>query len=245
MASAAKKTYITPEEYLARERLAEFKSEYYDGQIYPMNESPQGMPGTTRPHNLIAGNLYREISIQFKERPCEAYISDIRVRVEATGLYTYPDVVVVCGEPQFGDDSLDTLLNPNVIVEVLSPSTEAWDRGGKFAHYRRLESMSDYVLVSQDKVLVEHYTRQGDKWLLTRSGESPRRLAPSRVDRLRGEIARYLRQSLVRQRRARSRQRPERPPARGADHARRLRARVGAEWDLGRILRPRQQGIFL
>jgi Uma2 family endonuclease len=167
MVSVAKKTYITPEEYLARERLAEFKSEYHDGQIYPMNEPPQGMAGTSRPHNLIAGNLHGEIRNQFKGRPCEAYFSDIRVRVQATGLYTYPDVIVVCGEPRFVDESLDTLLNPNVIVEVLSPSTESWDRGGKFVHYRRLESLRDYVLVSQDKILVEHFTRQGDRWLLT------------------------------------------------------------------------------
>ena len=126
------------------------------------------MSGASREHNLIAGNILRETGSQLKDRPCEVYVSDmVRVGVNPTGLYTYPDVVAVCGEPDFEDSELDTLLNPTLIVEVLSPSTEAYDRGEKFAHYRRLVSLREYVLVSQDRVCVERYVRQGDGWLLT------------------------------------------------------------------------------
>jgi len=160
MASAALKKRFSPEEYLALERKAGFKSEYHDGFI-------TAMAGTSREHNLITLNLGGEVRSQLKDRPCEAYVSDMRVYIDRTGLYTYPDVVVVCGEPQFLDDSVDTLLNPTMIVEVLSPTTEDYDRGKKFLHYRRLPSLREYVLVSPDRVLVERYTRQGDDWLLT------------------------------------------------------------------------------
>jgi len=160
MASAAFEKRFSPEEYLALERKADFKSEYHDGFI-------TAMAGTSREHNLIALNVGGEIRSQLKDRPCEAYKSDMRVYINRTGLYTYPDVVAVCGEPRFQDDEVDTLLNPTMIVEVLSPTTETYDRGTKFLHYRRLPSMREYVLVSQDEVLVERFTRQGDDWLLT------------------------------------------------------------------------------
>jgi Uma2 family endonuclease len=160
MSSAAVKTRYTPEQYLALERKAPFKSEYHDGGIHAMS-------GASREHNLASGNIFREISTQLKDRSCEVYINDMRVRVNPTGLYTYPDVVAVCGEPDFEDSELDTLLNPTLIVEVLSPSTEAYDRGEKFANYRRLVSLREYVLVSQDRVCVERYVRQEDEWLLT------------------------------------------------------------------------------
>jgi Uma2 family endonuclease len=160
MSSVAAKTRFTPEQYLALERKAEVKSEYFDGDI-------RAMAGTTRVHNLIAGNIYRVVSSRLLDRPCEVYFSDIRVHVGPARTFTYPDVVVVCGEPQFKDAELDTLLNPIVIVEVLSPSTEADDRGRKFASYRRLASLQEYVLVAQDRACVERYTRQGDEWLLT------------------------------------------------------------------------------
>lgn len=160
MASAAAKTRYTPEQYLALERKAEFKSEYFDGFI-------EAMSGTTRLHNLVAGNLLREIGNQLKGRPCEVYTADMRVRVSPTGLYTYPDVVAVCGEPRFLDGEFDTLLNPTLIVEVLSPSTEAYDRGGKFAHYRRLESLREYALIAQDRACVERFARRDEGWVLT------------------------------------------------------------------------------
>jgi Uma2 family endonuclease len=159
MPSAAAKSRCTPEQYLALERKSPIKHEYYDGEIF-------AMAGASREHNLIAGNFYAEIRAQLRHRPCEVYMSDMRVLVSRTGLYTYPDIVAVCGEPQFQDSEVDTLLNPNLIVEVLSPSTEAYDRGRKFGHYRRLESLKEYVLVDQEQVRVERYTRQGDEWLL-------------------------------------------------------------------------------
>ena len=150
----------TPEEYLALERKAKYKSEYVNGRIYAMS-------GASEEHNLIAGNVFAGLHTQLRGRTCRAYISDMRVKVNTTGGYFYPDVVAVCGEPLFGDKELDTLLNPTVVIEVLSDSTEAYDRGEKFAHYRRVESLSEYVLVAQDKVRVEHYERQGVAWLFT------------------------------------------------------------------------------
>ena len=160
MPSVAMQPRYTPEEYLALERKADYKSEYANGQVI-------AMAGASRSHNLIAGNLYREVSQQLRGRPCEAYISDMCVKVSRTGLYTYPNVVVVYGEIHFEDVHNDTLLNPTVIVEVLSASTEAYDRGEKFAHYRRLESLQEYLLVAQDKVRIEHYVRQGAQWVLS------------------------------------------------------------------------------
>jgi Uma2 family endonuclease len=160
MSTAAEKRRYTPEEYLALERKAPYKSEYYRGEIFAMS-------GVSREHNQIAGNIYRSLGNQFEDRPCEAFIADLRVRVLPTGLYTYPDVAALCGEPRFEDEEVDTLLNPSLVVEVLSPSTEDYDRKKKFDHYRRIDSLREYVLVSQDRVRVERFTRQGRDWLLT------------------------------------------------------------------------------
>jgi Uma2 family endonuclease len=154
-------TYLTPIEYLAIERKAEYKSEYIDGEIVAMT-------GASRKHNLIAVNIARELSQQSKGRPCEVYSGDMRVRVPSTRLSTYPDVVVVCGEPQFEDDQVDTLLNPTLIVKVLSESTELYDRGKKFGFYRTIDSLSEYLLVAQDEQRIEQYVRQADeRWLLS------------------------------------------------------------------------------
>jgi len=160
MSSAATKKRFTPQEYLALERKSETRSEYYNGEIFAMS-------GASREHNLISVNLLRDIGNQLEDRPCEAYTSDMRVSIEATGLYTYPDVSVVCGEPRFQDLEVDTLLNPTVIVEVLSPTTEAYNRGVKFRHYRRIGSLREFVLISQDRMMVERFTRQGNDWVLS------------------------------------------------------------------------------
>jgi Uma2 family endonuclease len=160
MATAAIRKRYTPEEYLAIERKAMFKSEYCNGYI-------TAMAGASRAHNRIAGNMYRKVSDQLEDRPCEAFISDIRVRTSLDGLYTYPDVVAACGELIFEDEKLDTLLNPNLIVEVLSPSTEAYDRGEKFDRYKAIASLREYVLVAQDEVLVERFLKQGEEWVRT------------------------------------------------------------------------------
>ncbi|MDQ5824117.1 MAG: Uma2 family endonuclease [Chloroflexota bacterium] len=165
--SLAAEPYYSPEQYLAIEREAQSRNEYVNGVIYAMS-------GASREHNLITGNVFAEIRAQFRGRPCEAYVGDMRVKVSSTGMYTYPDVVAVCGEPVFDDEHVDTLTNPTMIVEVLSPSTEGYDRGEKFAHYRRLETLRDYVLVAQDKVRVEHFVRLDDtsrQWVLTEISE--------------------------------------------------------------------------
>lgn len=154
------KPRYSPEQYLALERAAEFRSELIDGEIIAMS-------GASREHNLIAVNLVAALHPQLRGRPCELYTADMRVRVDSAGLYTYPDLTGLCGEPVFDDDQSDTLLNPGLIVEVLSPSTEAYDRGEKFALYRRLDSLVDYVLVSQERVRVEHFRRRDEQWLLT------------------------------------------------------------------------------
>ena len=151
--TAAAQAFLTPEEYLAKERKALTKSEYRDGRMY-------AMPGASREHNLITGNTLVELHVQLRNRVCEVYPSDMRVKVSAAGTYTYPDIVVVCDEPLFDDTYFDTLLNPTVLVEVLSPSTAAYDRGEKFTSYQKLDSLCEYVLISQDSVCVEHYLRQ-------------------------------------------------------------------------------------
>jgi Uma2 family endonuclease len=153
------KTYLTPQQYLAIERAAEQRSEYLDGELVAMT-------GGSRNHVLIVSNLVGELRSQLRDRPCEVYSTDLRVQVSQTGLYTYPDVVVVCGEPRFEDAQLDTLLNPTVIFEVLSPTTEGYDRGRKFEHYRTLGSLAEYLLVSQAQPRIERFLRQDDGlWL--------------------------------------------------------------------------------
>lgn len=152
---------VPVEEYLAVERQAETRHEYLDGEIYAMT-------GASRPHNLISGNVFASLHSQLKGRGCEVYTNDMRVHIPAVDLFTYPDVVVACGQPELYDGALDTLLNPTLIVEVLSPTTEGYDRGAKFAYYRTLSSLAEYLLLTQDRVHVEHYVRQGnDGWLLT------------------------------------------------------------------------------
>jgi Uma2 family endonuclease len=152
-AQVQEKRYITPEKYLTLERQSEIKSEYWKGGMF-------AMAGATEAHNLIVTNVVIELGSQLKGRPCKLYPNDMRVRIPRSPSYKYPDTVVVCGQPQFEDEHRDTLLNPTVIIEVLSPSTEAYDRGAKFREYRSIESLQEYVLISQDKPLIERYVRQ-------------------------------------------------------------------------------------
>jgi Uma2 family endonuclease len=163
------KPYYTVEEYLALERESEERHEYLDGQIY-------AMAGESLAHGDISVNLVRELSSQLRGGPCRVLSKDMKVRSgpfpktrrQTRGLFSYPDVVIVCGEPQLHDEYRDVLLNPQVIIEVLSPSTEAFDRGEKFLRYRTyLESLTDYLVVAQNKPLVEHFTRQPNgQWLI-------------------------------------------------------------------------------
>lgn len=157
MATAALTRY-TPEEYLALERLAEFKSECIDGRIVAMT-------GTSAPHNFIAGSIYSALLRQFTGRPCHVYFGDVRVKFGRSTNYTYPDVMAVCGDAVYEDNVVDTLTNPALIVEVLSPGTEAYDRGDKFTGCQALDSLREYVLVSQNQVKVEQFVRQGAFWV--------------------------------------------------------------------------------
>jgi len=145
--------YLTPEEYLALERQAEYKSEYFNGAVYAMS-------GASFNHNVIVANIIMELGQQLRGRPCSALPSDIKVRMPDSRKFFYPDVTVVCGEPQFHDERTDVLLNPILIVEVLSESTAAFDRGDKFQAYQQMESLKEYLLISQDKNVIEQYVRQ-------------------------------------------------------------------------------------
>jgi Uma2 family endonuclease len=152
--SSQRKTLVTPEEYLAAERKAETRSEYFAGEVFAM----VGASKHHKRHNLIAANIIRVLGNQLLERACNVYPSDMRVKVSATGKYTYPDVVVAC-EPELND----TLLNPVVIVEVLSASTEVYDRGKKFEQYQQIASLTEYILVAQEPYRIEQYVRQSDR----------------------------------------------------------------------------------
>ncbi|MFN8483201.1 MAG: Uma2 family endonuclease [Anaerolineae bacterium] len=158
--AAVAKTTISSEEYLAGERLAETKSEYVDGEVYAMT-------GASRQHNRVSINIGAQVWNQLQNRACEPFVNDMRVRVGRRA-YLYPDVVVVCGDAQFEDDAVDTLLNPTLVVQVLSPSTENYDFGKKFALYRSIPSLQEYLLVAQDRCHVAHFARQGEgAWLLS------------------------------------------------------------------------------
>ena len=152
---------ISPQEYLERERKAEYKSEYWAGEVLAMS-------GASREHNLISGNTLSEFKIQLRGSSCEAYGSDMRVRIGSADKYVYPDVTVVCGQAQFEDQELDVLLNPVLIIEVLSPTTERYDRGAKCVAYRNLDSVRECLLISQKTVRVDHYLRQpSGEWVIT------------------------------------------------------------------------------
>jgi len=152
-------TLYSPEEYLALERQSPFRSEYIDGQIVAMS-------GGSFAHSIIGGNLVRALGNLLADSPCYVVNNDMRVRVDPR-MYTYPDAAVVCDEPELEDAENDTLLNPTVIFEVLSPSTEAYDRGEKFKRYRQVPSLRQYVLVAQGEPAVEVYTRQGEVWVFS------------------------------------------------------------------------------
>ena len=151
--------YYTPEEYLALERDAEFKSEYFEGGIFVMQ-------GASDPHTIININVGGEFYLQLKGSSCVARSSDMKVRSEDEGLFCYPDLTVVCGQARFHDGTKDVLINPTLLVEILSPSSEAFDRGKKFAKYKQLESFTDYLLIAQDEPQIDHFIKQANgDWL--------------------------------------------------------------------------------
>jgi Uma2 family endonuclease len=172
---------VSPEEYLAREREAERKHEYRDGEIIPM-------AGATRQHVLIVTNVAAELRDQLYDRDdCLVFSTDLRVQAGEEQLFTYPDVAVACGEPHYRDDQFDTLLNPTLLVEVLSKSTRDYDRGGKFARYRTIATLCDYVLIDQERAHVEHFSKQDDgRWVLEETDDREATLA---LDSVGAELA--------------------------------------------------------
>lgn len=163
--STQPKRYLTPQEYLAIERKAEFKSEYYDGEMF-------AMAGASEQHESILHNLDFLLGLQLRERACKVYGANMKVLVQQTGLYAYPDLTVVCGKPEFSDTWRDILLNPDVVIEVLSESTEKYDRGTKFHHYQNIPWLKEYILVSQEHMRIEHFVRQPDgQWLYSEATE--------------------------------------------------------------------------
>ncbi len=157
---ALPENFMTPEAYLKFERASETKHEYFGGEVFAMS-------GASSNHSTISGNAFAALHLQLRSQSCRVYQNDMRVRTPSM-LYTYPDISVVCGEPRFDDKAFDTLINPTLIIEVLSPSTERYDRGRKFQHYRTIETLQEYVLIAQDNPRIERYLRQpNDEWLLT------------------------------------------------------------------------------
>ena len=154
-------TFILPEAYLEVERESETKSEYYDGVVYAMT-------GASINHIRVVTNLTRELSSQLRARRCDVLSNEMKVRLQNSRKFFYPDVIVLCGEPEFHDERRDIILNPLLVIEVLSDSTEAFDRGTKFQAYQTLDSLKEYILVAQDRPVVEQYVRQADgKWIYT------------------------------------------------------------------------------
>lgn len=155
------RTKMSPDEFLEFERAADEKHEYRDGEVVLMS-------GARRAHNLIAINVGSGLHAALKNKDCETYMSDMRVYVPSARLYTYPDIVVVCGDPKFIDDEFDTLTNPILLIEIFSESTESYDRGQKFQHYRSIDSLREYVLISQQSPSIEKYVKHGDGfWMLS------------------------------------------------------------------------------
>lgn len=152
--------HLTEVEYLAIERAAEFKSEFFEGEMF-------AMAGGSPMHSLIATNLASEVRSRLKGRTCLPFNSDLRLKIIATGLYTYPNLSVVCGPLEFADEQDDLIVNPTLLAEVLSDSTESYDRGKNFEQYRRIPALREYLLVSQKEPRIEQFIRGSDgEWRL-------------------------------------------------------------------------------
>jgi Uma2 family endonuclease len=166
--------YYTPEEYLALEETAEYKSEYHDGVIIPMT-------GGTTNHNRIAGNIYVELKLALKGQNYDIFIGDVRLWIPRVRRFTYPDVMVIAGQPEYHDNRKDTITNPQIIIEVLSKSTKGYDRGDKFSYYKTIPTFQEYILIEQTKIAIEQYSKQSNKrWSYTEYDEEDSVLVFSR-----------------------------------------------------------------
>ena len=173
--TAIQKPYLSEKNYLEEERKASFKSEYYKGEVF-------AMPGATKEHNKIAGAVIGELYAHLKNKTCSVMPSDTRVYNPLNTLYTYPDVVVSCEEEKYLDNEFDTLLNPTIVIEILSITTQDYDRGTKFMLYRSIPSLKHYVLISSLEFSIEIYTRDGVQWILTTAANPEDRLYLSAID---------------------------------------------------------------
>ncbi|MFB2977629.1 Uma2 family endonuclease [Microseira sp. BLCC-F43] len=153
---STKQDLYTPEEYLALEEAAEYKSEYHDGVIIPMT-------GGTTNHNRIALSMSIALRLALKGQEYDVFISDVRLWIPRIRSYVYPDVMVIAGKPEYHDNHKDTITNPQVIIEVLSKSTRNYDRGDKFSYYRTIPSFQEYILIDQKKIAIEQYSKQANK----------------------------------------------------------------------------------
>jgi Uma2 family endonuclease len=160
------KTFLTEEQYLEIERTAERKSEYFNGEMF-------AMAGASIQHVAINDNLVGILLRVLAGSGCRSYSRDLRLRISSTGMYTYPDMVVICGKIQLSETDKNTVTNPTVIVEILSPSTQNYDRGDKFAHYRAIPSLREYVMIAQDRIHLERFTLQEDgAWLFRETSDA-------------------------------------------------------------------------
>lgn len=156
-----KYNYISTQEYLAEERAAFEKHEYYQGEVFAIS-------GASLKHNIIFSNLFGDIGNKLKGKNCRPFGSDLRIHIPKNTLYTYPDISIICGEPNLTDDSFDTATNPSVIIELLSKTTRNYDKGDKFTLYRDIDSLQEYILIDTEKIYVEKHIRNSDKsWPLT------------------------------------------------------------------------------
>ncbi|MCU0644605.1 MAG: Uma2 family endonuclease [bacterium] len=176
MEQLAHKKYYTPEEYLQLEEQADYKSEYYKGEIFAMS-------GGSVNHNLIIGNVHASLYQKMRDSKCFAFMNDVRLWIDEKNLFTYPDIMIVCSKIEFYQDRNDTITNPLVIFEVLSESTKNYDRGEKFVFYRSIPSFQEYILIDQAKIHVEHFSigEQG-KWILSEYDDPDNVLKLNKVD---------------------------------------------------------------
>lgn len=173
--SALPEEYISLEAYFELEEASETRHEYYQGKVYDL-------AGASADHNLITLDIGTSLNVQFNGKSCQPYSTDFRLKIEALKLYTFPDLSVVCGEPQCADGRKDTFTNPTVLIEVLSESTESYDRGKKTEFYRTIPTLQEYLLIAQDRPHVERYRRQGSDWLLSEFSLMEDRVALESID---------------------------------------------------------------